>query len=439
MTRIGVITTSYPRFEGDSAGNFVGAHVAALRALGHDVEVIAAGPVIPTEVPPLSRGRYNGRYNAAVITTVITESKRDGVRQTGDRGPTTSSSSPSTTSSRIASRAVDDVRERCRSSEVGVTRIESSLFYRGGAPDALEAAPLGSLVDAARFSTELAIEIARRADRWDSIIAHWLVPCALAALPANKPLLAIAHGGDVHTLRRLRLLRPVLHALRLRGARLAFVSDELRAIAMRDAPELARWLAGAIVQPMGIDLARFAAIPRAPTTPPTILVAGRLVPIKGVDIAIAAMQHLRTPARLVIAGDGPARGELERDVSTSERAARESRSQINFLGEVSTSERDRLLGEASVVVVPSRVLRNGRTEGTPLIALEALAAGVPVVASAVGGLASLAGAHRVRPDDPRALAAAIDRVLAEPLDARSLRSSVGHLEWASVARVLSIQ
>jgi hypothetical protein len=41
--RIGVVTTSYPRRSGDPAGGFVGEHVRALRALGHEVDVIAAG------------------------------------------------------------------------------------------------------------------------------------------------------------------------------------------------------------------------------------------------------------------------------------------------------------------------------------------------------------------------------------------------------------
>ncbi|HEX7836646.1 MAG TPA: hypothetical protein VF469_04235, partial [Kofleriaceae bacterium] len=70
--KLGVVTTSYPRFPGDPAGNFVAAHVAALRALGHRVEVVAAG-------------------------------------EPGH----------------------DDV-----------LRVRSRLFYRGGAPDALERAPL---------------------------------------------------------------------------------------------------------------------------------------------------------------------------------------------------------------------------------------------------------------------------------------------------------
>ena len=42
--RIGLVTTSYPRTPTDPAGSFVGAHAHALRALGHEVDVIAAGP-----------------------------------------------------------------------------------------------------------------------------------------------------------------------------------------------------------------------------------------------------------------------------------------------------------------------------------------------------------------------------------------------------------
>jgi glycosyltransferase involved in cell wall biosynthesis len=331
--RIGVVTTSYPRRPGDPAGSFVAAHVEAMRALGHAVDVI------------------------------------------------------------------------------GAHQIASTLFDGHGAPEQLERGR--GYLRGALFTARLTAAVTRRARDWDLIVAHWLVP-ALAALPARRPLLAIAHGGDVHTLRRLHLLAPTLRLLRARGAKLAFVSEELRALAnARDA----------LVQPMGIDVAHFAALRPAPTTPPTILVVGRLVPIKGVDVALAAFGHLRTPARLVIAGDGPERARLARDAPAG----------VTFVGAVDARERDALLAQASVVVVPSRVLASGRSEGTPMIALEALAAGVPVVASAVGGLAALSGAIRVRPDAPRALAAAIDRVLASPPRSEDLRESVAPLAWPDVA------
>jgi glycosyltransferase involved in cell wall biosynthesis len=327
---IGVITTSYPRWPGDAAGNFVGAHVAAMRALGHEVEVICADASEP-------------------------------------------------------------------------------LFYRGGAPEALEAD--GHWLAAASFTARLTARVIRRAPAWDLAIAHWLAPSALAALPTRVPLLAIAHGGDVHTLARLHLLRPTLALLRARGAKLAFVSEHLRALANVDA----------LVQPMGIDVAHFAALDRTSARPGNIILAlARLVPIKGIDVAIAAMHHVR--AHLVIAGDGPERAALER-------AARGT--DVEFLGAVDTAHRDQLLQRAAILIAPSRRLANGRTEGTPLVALEALAAGVPVVASRVGGLRDLPVTH-VPPDDPRALARAIETTLADP----PARADVRAFDWASVTNRL---
>jgi 2-deoxystreptamine N-acetyl-D-glucosaminyltransferase/2-deoxystreptamine glucosyltransferase len=357
--RLGVVTTSYPRHAGDPAGNFVAGHVAALRALGHRVEVIAAG-----DAPPP------------------------------------------------------------RPEQEDVVRIPGAgLFYRGGAPDALERAPLAAGIRAAAFTARLTAAVVARARRWDAIVAHWLAPSALAALPTQLPLVAIGHGGDVFTLRRLGLLRAVLHALARRGARLVLVSESLREVARAAAPALAGWLDEAVVQPMGVDLARFAAVPRAPRDPPIVLVAARLVPIKGVDIAIAAMRHIAAAAELVIAGDGP------------ERARLSALGPARFHGEVSTDHRDALLGAASVVVVPSRIAPSGRVEGTPAIALEALAAGVPVIASSVGGLCELGarGVALVAPDDPRALASAIDRSLADPPPAAALRAGVAALDWREVA------
>lgn len=367
MARIGVITTSYPRFEGDHAGNFVGAHVRALHELGHEVEVIAAG-----ELP--------------------------GVARSPERLP-----------------------------QDGVTRVPSELFYSGGAPDSLERLGRQAAPAAAAFTARLTAAVARRAygsavraRGWDGCIAHWFAPSALAALaavPPNVPLLAIAHGGDVHTLRRMRMLGPVLRALKLRGAKLAVVSDELRALC---APHME-----AIVQPMGIDIAHFAGLGRAPTTPPTIAFIGRWTPIKGVNVLLSAMRLVTRSARVVIAGPDSA-------LATVQPRPDPPQHRYEIRGAVTASERDQILREASVLVIPSLILENGRTEGTPVVALEALAAGVPVVASAVGGLVDLP-VTLVPPEDPRALAAAIERVLAEPPPPRVDMSAY---DWSRVVHRL---
>jgi glycosyltransferase involved in cell wall biosynthesis len=399
--KLGVVTTSYPQFAGDPAGGFVAGHVGALRALGHDVEVIAAG------------------------------APDDGRGAPGDRAVLRSAGAQRLRSSRAPdARDADD--------DAAVIRLAGSrLFYRGGAPDALERAPLRTGLDAAAFTARMMSAVTARARRWDAIIAHWLVPSAIAALPSALPLIAIAHGGDVFTLHRLRLLRLVLHALHRRDARLVFVSEHLRTLARDVAPAIAPWLGRALVQPMGIDLARFAALERTPSTPPTVLIAARLVPIKGVDVAIAAMRHVRTTARLVIAGDGPERARLAArggdPVTGEERTGTAWPPAPTFLGQVTTAQRDVLLRTAGVVVIPSRVLPNGRVEGTPVIAVEALAAGVPVVASAVGGLVDLPGIRLVPPDDPCELARAIDRTLADPPSPEALRAGVATLDWREVA------
>jgi glycosyltransferase involved in cell wall biosynthesis len=75
----------------------------------------------------------------------------------------------------------------------------------------------------------------------------------------------------------------------------------------------------------------------------------------------------------------------------------------------------------------------------PTVALEALAAGVPVVASRVGGLAELPGpaVRHVTPDDPQALALAIELALVDTLPPHQLQAAVADLDWAKVATRLA--
>jgi glycosyltransferase involved in cell wall biosynthesis len=103
------------------------------------------------------------------------------------------------------------------------------------------------------------------------------------------------------------------------------------------------------------------------------LVAGRLTPEKGVADAIVACGASGVP--LVVAGDGPQRPELERLAAGAD---------VRFAGRVAPEELAALRSEAAVAIVPSRY-----EEILPLAALEAMAAGLPVVASRAGGLAEI--------------------------------------------------
>jgi glycosyltransferase involved in cell wall biosynthesis len=141
---------------------------------------------------------------------------------------------------------------------------------------------------------------------------------------------------------------------------------------------------------------------------------------------------LRERVLCVVAGDGPERGPLER-------AARANALPMRFVGAVEPPVRDLLLRAADAFVLPSRTLRSGATEGAPVALLEAMGAGLAVIASDVGGVAELAGdaVVLVPPDAPETLAAALATQLAEParralLGERALARAAPHA-WPRVA------
>jgi glycosyltransferase involved in cell wall biosynthesis len=369
--RIGVVTTSFPRWRGDPAGAFVFGLAAALVRRGHEVEVIA-----PEPREPAAWGRA--------------EPWLRGVRVD----------------------AVPYARPR---------RLEA-LFFGAGVPDNLARNPalaaLGPLAVAALWSA-----VRRRAPAWDAVVSEWLIPSALAVgmLGARRPRhLAIAHSGDVHLLGRL----PFAGAL---AARIVDGADRVGCVAaaLREeigeilGPERARDRAGKLVlAPMGIDPATLApARPREAVRAElgirgfTVLFLGRLVPIKGADVLIDAVAGSAGTTAL-IAGDGPARGELER-------RARARGAGVRFLGAIDEPRRAELLAACDAVAVPSRVLPDGRHEGMPLVVLEAMCAGAAVAASASGGIAEVVrdgeSGLLVPPGDAAALAAALARLRDEPV------------------------
>jgi glycosyltransferase involved in cell wall biosynthesis len=142
----------------------------------------------------------------------------------------------------------------------------------------------------------------------------------------------------------------------------------------------------------------------------TILFIGRLTEIKGLDVLLKAMRELEG-LELLVAGDGPCRRALES-------MARQSGVNAKFLGRVSAAERDELFDCSDGVVIPSRILPDGRTEGMPLVCLEAMMAGRPVIAARTGGLGEFIddGENGLlfEAGDDRMLADKLNRLLNDP-------------------------
>jgi len=172
-----------------------------------------------------------------------------------------------------------------------------------------------------------------------------------------------------------------------------------------------------IVQGWGVPASKIVVIPNAianavPVLPgqvpqgPIVLTAGRLVAGKGYEDLIKMMPHM--PGwNLVIAGDGPLRENLERLVKGEDLENR-----VTFVGSVSPAEMAGWYRTARAFVL------NSESESFSYVVLEAMAAGVPVIATRVGAIPELIDDGKegvlVTPSDKDAIRAALREVLEDP-------------------------
>ncbi len=247
----------------------------------------------------------------------------------------------------------------------------------------------------------------------DVVHAHGLHAAALASLalavPRGGPALVVTwHAGLPARGTRAGLLR----LLERRVARAATVVlgawsgmvDEVRGLGARDArlAPVSFPLHRGRVRPAGADGDKIRAGLGA-LDGPLVLAVGRLEAHKGYDVlldAAARWRGMRPRPTVVVAGEGAERAALQRRVDTEELPVR-------LLGH--RDDVPELLAAADLLVVPSRF------ESYPRVVHEALRAGVPLVAAAVGAVPELVGdaALLVPPEDPRELARAVAELLGD--------------------------
>lgn len=281
----------------------------------------------------------------------------------------------------------------------------------------------------------LAAAAVRRASAGSALVhAHGLRAATVASLTRRHPLVVTWHNAVIAEpgLRRRVLALGERHVARAADIALCVSPDlerRVRALGGRDVR------LGPVAAPLR-EPERFPSEVRCELgiDGPMVLSVGRLHPQKGHDVLIEAAAALaeRWPSlRVVIAGDGPQRAELEALI-----AAR--RAPVTLLGR--RDDVPDLLRAADVIVWASI------WEGSPLTAQEALRAGRPLVATRAGGLPDVVGdgAALVTPGDPAALADAIGRVLADDAWAATLAARAGEVaqrlptEHDTVAQVEAI-
>ena len=268
------------------------------------------------------------------------------------------------------------------------------------------------------------------------IHAHWILPNGFVASrvwrATGVPYAVTLHGSDVFMAERNPLFAAMARRALAGAAHVTSCSGELRDRLLRIGGEEhgdkvvlvangtgvrrpAGGAAGAAGSPacLGLDL---------PADARAIVAVGRLVDKKGFVHLVDAVPRIleRVPeARIVIGGGGPLEEPLRRRA-----AERGVADRVLFTGGLSHDRVLALLAAAEVVVMPSVRDPRGNVDGLPIVVLEAMAAGRPVVATDVSGIPMAIEHGRtgllVPERDPGALADAVVELLDEPERARRL-------------------
>lgn len=264
------------------------------------------------------------------------------------------------------------------------------------------------------------------------------VGVAIAARLLRLPYIVTAHGSDINVYAERPTLRFQIRWALRHAAGVIAVSAALQA-------KIERLLGAAKMQVTCIPCAAFdphVFFPRPrPEARATLKVdpqarlvvfVGQLVPVKGVEFLIDAWSELRRRGKLgamdclVILGAGPCRHTLEQQITGAGLTG-----SVRFAGALNQIEVARWIAAASLLCLPSL------NEGTPNVIVEALASGVPVVASRVGGVPDLIREGEngllVSPADAFALADALERGLVRDWNARAIAGSVSDRTWQAIA------
>ncbi len=246
----------------------------------------------------------------------------------------------------------------------------------------------------------------RRERRWADLVHYHLpfpVGPASHLLAGDTPYVVTFHDDIIGKGPVVYPYEPVLRRFLDGARRIIVTSPNMRDECARIAPYAGK----TTVIPLGIEPASGPVSPRRPDGR-KVLFVGRLVPFKGVDTLVSAMQSVT--GTLSVVGEGPEREPLERRASEVGVADR-----VSFEGYVSENRLDRLYREADVFVLPSV----GANESFGIVQLEAMNHGLPVVNTALPTgvpYVSVDGetGRTVEPGDPDALADAVGALLDDP-------------------------
>ncbi len=366
--RILTVTSSYPKYAGDTTAPFIASITRALAERGHELTVVLPARVDldPEPIPGVRFCPFRYAPTEGLSVFGYAEALRADV----------------------------------------ALKLQTYL-----------AAPLALLSGARRLWAESGRQ------GFDVLHAHWVVPNGAMAWPASRvrglPLVVSLHGSDVFLSENKGAFRA--------AAKLAFTRAAAATACSADLAERSLALGATqrpVVIPYGVDASLFHAKPEAGQAlrrelgidDETVVVfaVGRLVRKKGFDILIDAAAKLNREGRallFVIAGKGDLRLELEQRAR-----ALGVHDAVNLVGDVDRPSLPSYFAMADIVAVPSVKDSAGNVDGLPNVLLEAMASGSAIVASNVAGIPQAIRNGRdgvlVPEKDPGALAEAFSGLAA---------------------------
>lgn len=219
---------------------------------------------------------------------------------------------------------------------------------------------------------------------YDIVHAHWLIPQGIVQSFFKKPYIVTGHGGDVTSLNKGIFRKLKIRCLK-RAAQVTVVSEHLKEKVQELVPDIKP-----SVISMGVDTKKFGKQYFVPDyfgqgDKKVVLFVGRLAEKKGVTYLIEAMKVI--DAVLAVIGDGPLKEKLEQQGREINKLA--GWNKVTFWGAKTHKELGIVYASADIFVCPSVTAKDGDQEGVPTVIMEAMASGLPIVASKSGGIAQL--------------------------------------------------
>jgi len=396
LMRIAVLTSSYPRFQGDGTAPFVKSISEALTKLGHTVHVVAP-------------------YDMAVEENE---------------------------NSSVPVRWFKYIWPR-KFHTMGYARsLKADVKLRFSAYALLPFFTVASIINLVKESRKIDAQI---------IHAHWVLPNGFAAAIASKilriPFIISLHGSDIFTAGKNFLFRAVAKWTFQQSSYVTACSQEL----CDKAKQINKNINIEVI-PWGADPEKFKSIDTRDEVrekygwaPDEVIIStlGRMVHKKGfsqlLDIVPSLISNTQK-IRIVIGGSGPLESELK------EKVVQMGISEVvSFPGRVPWDEVSQFFGASDIFVLPSQRDKAGNLDGLPTVLLEAMACGLPCVASNIGGvslvLESGENGYVFEPNNSSQMADDLtalihEKKLREKLGDKARSDVIQRFNWDNVAKSL---